>query len=118
MWGDAKPDNLLVFVDERRAVGLVAKLSDFSICETKFTLQMQFRSFTWPWAASGVGLKTRLDLAPLSTTGFEEMVRAEVYAFGMLIWMIAMDICEFQPSLQVETGVGFMHLGIWLMLDL
>ncbi|KAH7010499.1 hypothetical protein EDB80DRAFT_839820, partial [Ilyonectria destructans] len=104
VWGDAKPDNVLVFEDERRLGGMTAKLSDFGICETQFTPQTQFRGFTLPWVAPEVSPDTRLHPRPKPAIGFEEMVMAEVYAFGMIAWMVAMDGCQFERSLWVDNS--------------
>ncbi|KAK0731951.1 kinase-like domain-containing protein [Lasiosphaeris hirsuta] len=54
VWGDCKPDNVLLFPDESRVGGLKAKLSDFGACEPQPSASTTFRGMSRPWTAPSI----------------------------------------------------------------
>ncbi|EEP78398.1 predicted protein [Uncinocarpus reesii 1704] len=86
IWGDCKPENILIFKDDSRPGGLRAKVSDFGACEPEVTIESRFRGFSVPWTAPEA----------LTATGFAQLVRSEIYSFGLVVWSIAMDGRQFQ----------------------
>lgn len=88
IWGDLKPENILIFSDDHRIGGLKAKISDFGLCESNVTSEATFRGISRPWTAPEADPGRDV---PTPAKGFDALVRAEVYAFGMLVFAIAMD---------------------------
>jgi len=94
VWGDCKPDNVLLFPDESRVGGLKAKLSDFGACEPQSSATTTFHSISHPWTAPKVDPRGPWGEA---VKGFDGLIRAEVYAYGLVLWAIVMDGCNDRP---------------------
>lgn len=86
VWGDCKPNNVLLFPNEHRVGGLGAKLSDFGLCESQPDSGTRFCGISRPWAAPEADPN-----GVQAAGGFECLARAEIYSFGMVLWALVMD---------------------------
>ncbi|KAF5716819.1 feruloyl esterase b [Fusarium mundagurra] len=86
IWGDCKPENVLLVNDASRSNGIKAKLSDFGLSLHNPDSTTEFRGRTVPWTAPEAAFGH-----PCPPRGFDSLARAEVYAYGLLVWDLAMD---------------------------
>lgn len=101
IWGDAKPDNVLLFPDEKMPGGFRAKISDFGLCVHQPGPNTCLHGFTEEWAAPEVIQNTTLPIC-----GSESLVKAEIYAFGLISWAIALNDNPFCAGVVVRDGTG------------
>ena len=88
IWGDCKPENVLIFREESEGVGLRASLNDFGCSICLPNSQSRFIGFSEPWTAPEAH----------SVQGAEALRQAEIFSFGMLIWSLQMDGMQFHPK--------------------
>lgn len=88
IWGDCKPENVLVFPTDQEPIGLRAKLNDFGCSILNPTTTSRFVGFSEPWTAPEA----------YYAQGAEALQRAEMYSYGMLIWTLQMDGMQFHPK--------------------
>ncbi|KAF5647873.1 uncharacterized protein FTJAE_1556 [Fusarium tjaetaba] len=95
IWGDCKPENVLLVLDASRSNGIKAKLSDFGLSLHNPDSTTEFRGRTVPWTAPEAAFGH-----PCPPRGFDSLARAEVYAYGLLVWDLAMDgKCRYRAYL-------------------
>lgn len=102
IWGDCKPENVLIFQDENDPTSLKAKISDFGCSVSHFTADTHFPGYSVPWTAPEAR----------DCAGFQAMVKAEIYSYGMLVWAVALDGRQFKQEYWQEgdaTGFGKGH---------
>ena len=89
IWGDAKPENVLIYQHDSDPMAVKAVISDFGLALDTTTSQQGFRGYSDPWTAPEAR----------SAKGFDALKQAEVYSFGMLIWSVMLDGKQFQTSI-------------------
>jgi serine/threonine protein kinase len=85
IWGDCKPQNVLIFEDQHDTTSIIAKLGDFGCAVFSSTNKAKFIGYSEPWTAPEAR----------SSSGFDELIKAEIYSFGMLVWSIALNGQQF-----------------------
>ena len=88
IWGDAKPENVLIFQHDSDPMAIKAVISDFGLALDTTTCKQGFRGYSDPWTAPEAR----------SAKGFDALKRAEIYSFGMLLWSVMLNGKQFETS--------------------
>jgi serine/threonine protein kinase len=89
VWGDCKPDNVLLFQDPVDPMSWKAKLNDFGGSVSRQEASGGFVAFSAPWTAPEAR----------GASSFSALCRAEVYAYGLLFWAIHLNGRQFSVEL-------------------
>jgi serine/threonine protein kinase len=76
VWGDCKPDNVLIYQDSGDPTSFKAKLSDFELSVSGSSQAVRFRAFSEPWTAPEAR----------NAPGILASKQAEIYFLGLLMW--------------------------------
>ena len=88
IWGDTKPENVLLFQHESDPMSIKAMISDFGLALDTTSCKEGFRGYSDPWTAPEAR----------SARGFDALKRAEIYSFGMLLWSVMLNGRQFDIS--------------------
>jgi serine/threonine protein kinase len=86
IWGDCKPANILLFRDESSSGGYRAKINDFGAAILNCHPNSKLHASTRPWNAPNCGSKQ----------GLEELLRTDIYSFGLVVSAIMSNGRQFQ----------------------
>ena len=88
IWGDAKPENVLIYQHDSDPMAIKAVISDFGLALDTTTCKQGFRGYSDPWTAPEAR----------SAKGFDALKQAEIYSFGMLLWSVMLNGQQFETS--------------------
>ena len=93
IWGDCKPENVLICQDPSDPTAWKAKLNDFGATIFLPDQNVGFVAYSPPWIAPEAH----------SAKGSSALQTAEIYAYGMLFWAIHLDGLQFSRNLWKES---------------
>lgn len=96
VWGDCKPENVLIFQDSTEMTAWKAKLNDFGGCVSREDAAAGFITYSSPWTAPEAH----------KAANFHALRTAELYSYGLLFWAIHMDGRHFSRRLWEHNTVG------------
>ncbi|KAH7066074.1 hypothetical protein BKA63DRAFT_453614 [Paraphoma chrysanthemicola] len=88
VWGDCKPENVLIAQSEDDPKSFSAKISDFGLSVYGGSEEAEFSGFSEPW------------ISPEARTavGMTALMQSEIYSMGLVFWAILLDGQPFQQS--------------------
>jgi serine/threonine protein kinase/ankyrin repeat protein len=88
VWGDCKPDNVLICQHAYDRTSLTAKISDFGLSVAGTSDTVRFLGFSMPW----ISREAR------DAVGMTALRQSEMYSLGLVIWSILLSGKHFRRS--------------------
>ncbi len=98
VWGDCKPDNVLIFPNEDSTGKYIAKLCDFGACLVQASDIDSFLAYSPPWTAPEQSNEAESFGRGTAVRGLRSLQSAEIYSFGLIVWTIATDGHQFDED--------------------
>jgi ankyrin repeat protein len=88
VWGDCKPENVLICQSHDDPTSFTAKISDFGLSVGGSSDVARFSGFSLPWISPEAK----------DAVGMSALRQSEIYSLGLVVWTILLDGQPFQLS--------------------